>query len=324
MRTGSEIIDPSPFPVYSAAIMNQIKVYAALLATTFLWGVSFIGTKVALTSFTPFSLIFFRFSIASFFFLLYFLWKGLPHLTKGQHMRLALLSLFEPVLYFLFETFGLQRTTAAEASLIIALIPAFVLLLSRLFLKESLSGISQFGIGLSILGIILLILGKNGIEGNIGSSIGGNLLIFGAVVSCACYTLLSRRLTQEVSSVLITAYQFFYGTAFFFPLFLLFPKVYGEGIGSSALGALLFLAFGATIGAFLLYNYALSKVKAATASVFINGIPVVTAFTGWIVLGETLKGLQLLGALVVVIGVSLTSFRTQPKDDSTLLAFTDK
>lgn len=304
--------------------MNQIKVYTALFATTLLWGVSFIGTKVALTSFTPFSLIFFRFSIASFVFLLYFLWKGLPKLARGQHIRLALLSLFEPVLYFLFETFGLQRTTAAEASLIIALIPAFVLLLSKLFLKESISRISQLGIGLSILGIVLLILGKNGMEGNISSSVGGNLLIFGAVVSCACYTLLSRRLTQEVSSTLITAYQFFYGTAFFFPLFLLFPTVNGEGIGSPALGALLFLSFGATLGAFVFYNYALSKVKAATASVFINGIPVVTAFTGWIVLGETLGGLQLLGALVVVIGVSLTSFRIQTKEEPIHLAFTDK
>ncbi len=322
--TAFEIIDPSPFAVYSAIKMNSVKVYVALVATTLLWGVSFIGTKVALTSFTPFSLIFFRFSIAAIFFLLYLSWRGFPRLTKGQHVRLAILSFFEPVLYFLFETFGLQRTTAAEASLIIALIPAFVLLLSRLFLKERIPGIAQLGIGLSIVGIALLIVGEHGLQGHTGSSIIGNLLILGAVVSASIYTLLSRSLGQEISHHVISAYQFFYGTAFFFPLFLLFPKVTTEGVGFSALGALLFLAFGATIGAFFCYNYALSKVKAATVSAFINGIPVVTAFTSWIILGETLKGLQLLGALVVVVGLTLTSISKQQLEESLHLALNGK
>ncbi|MCX7787498.1 MAG: DMT family transporter [Spirochaetes bacterium] len=300
--------------------MNPLKVYTALMATTLLWGVSFILTKVALTSFTPFSLIFFRFSIASIFFLLYFLWKGFPRLTKNQHVRLATLSFFEPVLYFLFETSGLQRTTAAEASLIIALIPALVLLLSYLFLKERIARIAQLGIALSILGIVLLMMGENGLQEYSGSSLKGNFLVLGAVVSAACYTLLSRSLGQEISSFVISAYQFFYGTAFFFPLFLLFPKGTGQSIGVSVLGALLFLAFGATIGAFLCYNYALSKAPAATVSVFINGIPVVTAFTGWLILGETLKGSQLLGAIVVVIGVTLTSIHQQQRDESLHLA----
>jgi len=169
-----------------------------------------------------------------------------------------------------------------------------------------------------------LIVGENGLQGHTRSSFIGNLLILGAVVSAASYTLLSRRLGQEISHHLISAYQFFYATVFFFPLFLLFPKVTTQSIGSSALGAVLFLAFGATIGAFFCYNYALSKVKAATASAFINGIPVVTAFTSWIVLGETLKGLQLLGALVVVIGLTLTSLSKQHLEDSLHLALTGK
>ncbi len=304
--------------------MNQIKVYSALVATTLLWGMSFIGTKVALTAFTPFALIFFRFFIASFFFLLYFVWRGFPRLTKDQHILLAILSLFEPVLYYLFETFGLQRTTASEASLIIALIPVFVLLLSHAFLKERIHRIAKSGIGLSIVGIFLLIAGKNGLQWNSGSTLWGNLLILGAVISTACYTLLSRRLGQEVSPLVISSYQFFYGTLFFFPLFLLFPKVLNQMISPSALGALLFLAFGATIGAFLCYNYALSKVKAATASVFINGIPVVTACVGWIVLGETLTGIQLVGAFVVVCGVSLTSLKKTSSDHPIRLALTEK
>ncbi len=303
--------------------MNSIKIYGALFLTTVLWGVSFVGTKVALTGFYPFALIFYRFLIASVFFLLYFLRSGFPHLSKNQHLRLLLLSLFEPVLYFLFETFGLQRTTASEASLIIALIPVGVTIFSHVFLKEKISWIGKTGIFLSILGITILVIGGNGLPWAAGSNLGGNILILGAVVSAAFYTILSRNLGQEVPSAQITGFQFFYGTLFFLPLFLIFPKTI-DPFPTPAFGALLFLALGATLTAFLCYNYALSKVKAAAASVFINGIPVVTAFTGWIVLGERLGGLQFLGAAIVILGVSLTTRGKKDAKKETPLAFPGK
>jgi drug/metabolite transporter (DMT)-like permease len=61
---------------------NSILTYLALTAAVFFWGLSFVATKIALQSFTPFCLIFFRFFSASIFFTI-LLWRtGSPSLTE--------------------------------------------------------------------------------------------------------------------------------------------------------------------------------------------------------------------------------------------------
>jgi drug/metabolite transporter (DMT)-like permease len=281
-----------------------------LTGTTFFWGFSFIGTKLALLSFAPFTLMFLRFAFASVFFLAIFFYKGFPRFTPRQHFKLFLLSFFEPGLYFTFETYGLRLTTASKASLIIALVPVVVAVFSRIALKEKLSGRSIAGIVLSILGIAVLVAGGRETALGKDASILGDLLIFGAVVAVGFYMILVRDLGKEVSSFGITGFQIFYGTLFFAPFFLLNPRPIGPVLPSSV-GAVLFLASFATIGGFLCYNYALSKVSASRAAIFINGIPVVTAAGAWVILGERLGPVQLLGAAMVVLAVTLTNTASQ-------------
>jgi drug/metabolite transporter (DMT)-like permease len=79
----------------------------------------------------------------------------------------------------------------------------------------------------------------------------------------------------------------------------------------------------ATVGAFFCYNYALSKLPAVRAAVFINGIPVVTALGAWLILGEKLTLLQVGGGALVLISVALANFpsglRLPPHFKQTLL-----
>jgi len=86
-----------------------------------------------------------------------------------------------------------------------------------------------------------------------------------------------------------------------------FPRMPWSKISIQSLWALGFLAVFATVGGFLCYNYALTKVHATKASVFINGIPVVTAITAWVLLGETLNMIQGLGGIIVLLGVFLAN-----------------
>ena len=288
--------------------MPSSKVYAALIVTMLVWGLSFIGTKIALTSFAPFAVMFLRFGLASLLFLGFFLKNGFPRLTPTQHLRLLLLSIFEPGLYFVLETYGIKLTSASETSLLIALVPVAVTVLSRIMLKERLSVRGGTGILLSVAGVAVLVLGGGRDLGE-GSSLLGDLLILGAVFSAALYMVLARDLGKKISSLGFTGYQCFYGALFFAPFFL-----FGAGAGGmsaafklEAAAAILFLALGATIGGFVCYNYALSKVPATKASVFINGIPVVTAVGAWFLLGERLTGLQIAGAALVIAAVSLTA-----------------
>lgn len=290
--------------------MKNTKVITnlALTGTILFWGLSFIGTKIALTSFTPFVYVFLRFSLASVIFLALLLYRGFPKLSVSDHKKLFLTALFEPGLYFTFETLGLTYTSASKASVIISMVPIAVLLLARLVLKEKINGKSLLGIILSITGIVILVIGDPKFTMSLAGSMIGDLLILGAVVSAAFYMVLARDLSQRLTSVQITSFQMFYGTFFFAPLFMLNAgSIQWAQVSLQSIGALVFLAIFSSVLAFLFYNYALSQIPASRAAIYLNGIPVVTAIGAWTILGERLNLLQGAGALLVVTAVMLAN-----------------
>ena len=264
---------------------------------------------MALESIPLFTLIFLRFIISAMVLLILMIHLGMPTFTRREHLKMLLLAFFDPGLYFIFETIGLKYTSAANASLIIATVPLAVLVLSMLFLRErtSLKGIA--GICLSIIGITILMAGDPKFAWKLDGHALGDLMVFGAVCTAALYSIFSRNLGQSHSALKITAVQFIYGTLFYTPAFLWeFPGLQWAGISIRSWGALAYLTFFATIGAFLCYNYALSKLPATRAAIFINGIPVVTAIAAWLLLGEKLTLIQVGGGALVLFAVGLTNW----------------
>lgn len=287
---------------------GSLLTYGALFLAILFWGLSFVATKVALLSFTPFCLIFFRFIVASLFFGWLLQRKGFPTLNRKNIKGLALLAIFQPGLYFTFETLGLQYTSATKTSLIIATIPIVVLFLSIIFLKEKIRWINAVGIVISIIGVSLLVFGSNS-----GSALGGSLLgdslIAGAVLSAAIYMIIARHLGQTIAPIQLTGMQIIFGAIIFFPAFLYdLPTVDWRVVTTKGIIALAALTIFATIGAFLCYNFALNRVPAARAAVCLNGIPVVTAFGAWILLGETVTFPQLIGGIIVLAAVFLANY----------------
>jgi drug/metabolite transporter (DMT)-like permease len=278
------------------------------LATAVLfWGLSFVATKIALQSFSPFCLIFFRFFTAALFFIV-LLWRtGFPSLTKKTLKSLLLLALMQPGLYFLFETFGLQYTSATKTSLIIATIPVVVLVLSTFFLKERLRPINTLGVVVSLAGVALLVFGGRPQTALQGMMI-GDMLICGAVLAASIYMIMTRRLGESLSSLQITGMQIIFGALLFLPFFLWdLPHLDWQSVTKDSLMALIVLTIFATIGAFLCYNFALTRIPAAQAAVCINGIPLVTACGAWVLLGETLTSMQFLGGALVLVAVFLAN-----------------
>lgn len=291
--------------------MNPIRIYAALVATMVFWGLSFVATKVALESVPTFTLVFFRFSLAALIFI--FLRRGWrwPSFTRRDHVKMVLLALFEPGLYFIFETIGLQHTSAAKTSLIIATIPVVVLVLGTLMLGERANATSIFGILLSFCGIALLVAGDPGFSLDFQGSLFGDLLIGGAVISASLYIVFARDLGRHYPSLEITFIQIVYGALFFFiPCLWELPGLEWSAITLRSTVAVFYLTIFATVGAFMCYNYALSQIPASRASVFINGIPVVTAIGAWAILNEHLTTIQAGGGGLVLLAVFLTNLPT--------------
>jgi drug/metabolite transporter (DMT)-like permease len=288
---------------------RNFKTYLALNATIIFWGLSFVATKIALESIPLFTLVFARFSLASCFLLVFLVQRGFPEFTGKDHVNVFLIALFEPGLYFVFETLGLKYTTAQKASLIIATIPVAVVIFSALFLGEKTRVTGLFGICLSLTGIAVLILGDPQFKWVMGGSMLGDILLIGAVISAALYIVSARKLGQTRSPFEITSLQIMYGAIFYAPAFFWeLPNIQWSAISGRSLGALVYLTFFATVSGFLCYNFALSRVPASHAAVFINGIPVVTALGAWMLLGEKLTMIQAAGGGIVLIAVFLTNW----------------
>ena len=289
--------------------MNNLpKAYIAITCTVLFWGISFITTKLALETLTIFSYIFTRFLLASLFFLLMLKKRGMPNLNRSTVIRIVAMALLQPFGYFLFETLGLKHTSATMASLLIALIPIVVAVLAQFILKEKVRKRTIAGIILSVLGVTLLVTGAADVSLSLTGGFKGDAFILLSVLSAALYMVLTRDLSRQLSPFHITAFQVFLGTLFFLPFFLVdLNNMDWSGLSMRSVVGVLYNVFGGTIGGFLCYNYALSRLKAPTVAVFINGIPIITAIGAWIILGEVLTPLQLLGGGVVILSVVLTT-----------------
>lgn len=302
---------------------NKFLTYLALATAVFFWGLSFVATKIALQSFTPFCLIFFRFFGASIFFLLLLLQTGFPVLNGKNLRALVTLALMQPGLYFLFETMGLQYTSATKTSLIIATIPVVVLVLSALFLRERLQPLNTLGVIFSMAGVALLVFGGEN-QAELGGMFIGDMLIFGAVLAASGYMIMTRKLGESLTSLQITGMQIIFGAVLFFPAFLWdLPKLNWQTVSGDSLVALIVLTVFATIGAFLCYNFALTRIPTAQAAVCINGIPLVTAFGAWVLLGETLSPLQFSGGALVLVAVMLANHTPKNKAFSEMTPLTE-
>ena len=144
--------------------MKTIKVNVHLLAviSMTLWGFSYVWTKIVFKYYEPLTTIFIRLTLSSLFLILFiFLFKKSEGIKK-EHWKLFLLSaLFNPFLYFVGESYGLDRVSATIGSVIIGTIPLFTPLAAYFALKEKLRKINIFGLGISFIGILIMLMKKD-------------------------------------------------------------------------------------------------------------------------------------------------------------------
>ncbi|MBI9076232.1 MAG: EamA family transporter [Desulfatibacillum sp.] len=296
--------------VVNQEVQSRVLPYLAIFAAVVFWGLSFVASKIALETIPILTLIFIRFGLAALLFTAIWTRTGFPRLCKKDWIKISLLSFFEPGLYFLFETTGLSMTSAPKVSLIIATIPVFVLILAVIFLKEKASMLNFAGVAVSLVGIGILVGGERQIHWAFSGEMMGDILIFGAVIAATIYIIMARDLGLTHSALTITGLQSVFATILYLPAFIWeYPKVQWQALTTGSLWALVYLVIFATCAAFFCWNYSLTKIRASSASVFLNGIPVVTAIAAWVLLKESLTPVQMGGGGLVLMGVYLANLR---------------
>lgn len=281
-----------------------------LITAMMVWASSFIALKSAIGPIGPMSVIFGRMFVASLCFL-YFL-KSFMKLkfTKEDIKAIALMVAFEPCMYFIFEAKALQYTTAGQAGMITSMMPLITAVGAGIFLKEVISKKLLLGSLVAVSGAIWLSLSASGSE-NATNPLLGNTLEFLAMVCGAGYAISIRHLTKKFSALFLTAIQAFVGCIFFLPFAIWEYNTIVMDFNQEALLWIVYLGVFVTLGGYGLFNYALSRVEASKASMFVNLIPVFTLLLAFLILGEKLSFIEMIASLVILLGVFITQIPTE-------------
>lgn len=287
--------------------MNN-KAHLAGIGFSTIFGFSFFLSKVALTTIPPLGVLAYRFLAA---FLIFYLLKTLKviHFKFEKHMLFALLPviIFQPVLYFMFEVYGLRLTTSGEGGLMIALIPIFVTLLSALLLKEKPTFWQIFFILVSVSGVIVIQTYKSLA---LNSPIWGFILLLGAVISAAIFNITSRHASKRYRASEITYLMMLAGAISFNMIYVIDLIMKGNILGYvthlfhwQAFISVFILGSLVSTAGFFLVNYTLHHMPAHISSIYTNLSTVVTLIVGMLFLNETLSIYHIIGSILIISGV---------------------
>ncbi len=220
---------------------------------------------------------------------------------------MGFMALCEPCLYFIFEALALKNTSASQASVITTLLPLMVSVAAALFFAEKFDLRKKAGLGLAMAGAIGLSLGGE-ISVQAPAPLLGNFYEFLAMVCAAAYTIAIKKLTSRFSPLFLTAVQAWVGAIFFLPMLLLPAVPVPDTLLLKPTAAIIYLGLAVTIFAYGSYNYALSKMDAGKASIYVNLIPLFTMLLGWIFFKESFTLFQYLSGFLIFFGVGLSQW----------------
>lgn len=225
---------------------------------------------------------------------------------KGKNIWPAiLLGLLQPLIFSTLENYGVKFSTTSFTGLIASLAPIFSAILGVFLLREKPNWKQWLCIVLSIAGVAMVSLGGDGGQ----NTIIGCLCLIGAYLVAALYSILSRKLSKDFTSVELTYVMFTVGFIGFTAM--TFATYRGNTIPmlTSALSnqtfviSSLYLGILSAIVAYILINYAISKLPVSRATIFSSFTTLISVASGILIMDDDLTFTVGLSFLLILVGV---------------------
>ena len=284
--------------------------YLCLGASMALVG-SYVGLSKALVVVFPvFLLAWLRFGIAVVAMLGWLRARPDEQPLSGHERRLLFLeSFFGNFLFSVCMLYGVSLSSALAAGVIMAALPAVVAILSKLFLHERIARRVAMGIACAVGGIALVSASRHAGGGDAGSSVLGNLLLFGAVCCEAIYVVIGKRLTGHVGPKRISALINLWGFALVAPFGLWQALAFDfHAVSAASWGFLAGYSIAASVITVWLWMTGLKHVDAASAGTFTVLLPISAALVGVLFLGERFSAAQAAAFALALVGIVLATW----------------
>lgn len=329
----------------TARTLNRTTAITCLILSMSLVG-SYVALSKPLTLVLPvFLLAWLRFGIGGVAMLRWLKKPSHEPAMSSQTKRLVFIeSLLGNFLFSICMLYGVSMTSAVNAGIIMAMIPAVVALMSWLFLGERISLRIWAAIALGVMGITLYTLSNSellrqeirwlepylpsindyirqnltheAVETATGQLFQtawlGNLLLFGAVLCEAAYAVIGKTLTTALSPKRISALINAWGFALMTPLGIYVAWQFDfHSVSVSNWLLLVFYALAASVWTVWLWMTGLKLIPASAAGVYTVFLPIAAALVGVLVLGENLNTIQIVGFALALFGVALATLPTR-------------
>ena len=209
---------------------------------------------------------------------------------------------------FAFTHWGLARSTATNAALLIIVEPVSIMVLSPMLLGERMTRREAAGAALAVLGAVAVVLnGIPGLSRALAPHWRGDLLLVVSGLAYGAYTLIGRGVLTRHSPLRVTARSIVWGGLAMVPVAAIEWLAGARPVlTSSAVVGGLYLGVVITAFGYLLWNWALARVAAPQVAIFVAVQPIGGAILGVVLLHEPLTVFTVLGGLLVVAGLWLT------------------
>jgi len=290
----------------------------AALLTYFIFGLSFMASRICLEHTTNSMLLVLRFGM-SMIVILILAATGLVRLNlKGKNIRsLLVLGLLFPVIYYIGETNGIRYTNSSFAGVLISLIPVVTAIGSGIFLNEKPPKSVYGWILCSVAGVAIISLSQAGL-GAVKPK--GILFLMMAIFASSGFYLFSRSISDEFSPFERTFISMVMGFVFYTLMAVVqekgefLPLLCRSATDKYVMLPVIYLSLISSVLAFVLQNYAITYLDAAKMTVFSNIVPVVSLAAGVLVLGEPFSGIYLVGIVLILVGVYKVNTATGKND----------
>jgi drug/metabolite transporter (DMT)-like permease len=288
--------------------------YAALLLLALIWGASFLFIKLAVRDMSPATLVLSRAVLGAFTLGLIFAARRQTPFPAGTRARLLpflVMAIFGSLLPWFGFGFGELSISSALASILNATTPLWTAIFAYWVTPgERPSGLNYLGVAIGFLGTGILI-APDLIGQPLRATTLGTLAVAGAAASYAVAALVQRRRLRGVSPLQVGFWQLAFTTPLAFALAV--PTIGATHLRLTSIAAMLVLGVGGSGIAYLLYYFMMNTLGATRATTVTFLLPVTAVFWGASILHEAITTPIILGMVVILLGVFLTSRRqTRP------------
>ena len=281
--------------------------YVLLIIITIGWGTSWPFLKIGLNEIPPWT---YRGLIAPtaalFIFLTGFISRQKLSIPAGQLNPLIVASLFNVTIWHIFSAWGIRLLASGQASIIAYTMPLWAVLFSIIINNDHPTTQRMIGLGLGLVGLSALAVGKLGIYQV--APISSTMMLI-AAISWGMGTAIQKRIRWEMPAVALAGWQLLLGglpitIIAIFSEYALWPEVINTISLAAVLSTILILVYP-IIFCWIAWFHIVSEVPVPVSAISIMLVPVIGVFSGHIILQEPVGWHEIMGLLLVCSALAL-------------------